>query len=513
MLNALSLEEKIGQLFVVGFDGLHAPGYILDWLAQGRIGGIIFFARNIASPQQLTALTQSLHQAAKHPLMIAVDQEGGAVARLRQGFTESPGAMALGAADSETLAEEVSEMLAHELRAVGINWNLAPVVDMTHDIGNPSVGTRSLGSDPERVGRLAAAQIAGFQKAGVAASAKHFPGLGNTPVDTHHALAVIDAPVSYLWENDLIPFRRVVQAGVASVMMTHVQFTQLDPQYPSTMSRHVITGLLREQIGFNGVICTDCMEMNAITLHYSPSESAVRATQGGADMILFSHTAERQSAAYEGLLNAAQRGEIPLDQIDQAVARIAALKARFAISDGANPSVIRQPSHLAISQKAARASIALLKSAPEALPLPESHLGLVEFSPDPDSIAMDAAGLICLADLLPGVQRVLLHPQKIEETALQAALQTARACQTLIVATRNAHLNDAQRQAAQHLLAQNKQHILLCLRNPFDAEVLRDAQTVLCSFGDSAPSLQAVVDALFGRFTPSGQSPVPLTLS
>ena len=282
-----SLEEKIGQKLLVGFHGLEPPDYILDWLASGRIGGVILFARNVDDPTQLAQLTQVCHDVARHPILIGIDQEGGIVARLREGFTESPGAMALGVSGSEELAEGVSKVLATELRTLGINWNFAPVVDVTHSIENTSVGARSLGTDKEHVARLASAQIRGFQQGRVAACAKHFPGLGNTPVDTHDALAVISGSVDYLWENDLIPFQAAAQVGVDTIMTTHVKFEALDSQYPATLSPVIVQQLLRDEIGFTRVVSTDCMEMKAITDHYDPGESAVLAALAGIDLILF----------------------------------------------------------------------------------------------------------------------------------------------------------------------------------------------------------------------------------
>ena len=156
-MEGLSLEEKIAQMLVVGFHGTTAPPHIIQWLHEGRIGGVILFARNITTPEQVRELTESLHNAARHPILIAIDQEGGTVARLREGYTESPGAMALGAADDPALTEQVSAILGTELRALGVNWNLAPAIDITHNIENPSVGTRSIGSDPEHVARHAKA--------------------------------------------------------------------------------------------------------------------------------------------------------------------------------------------------------------------------------------------------------------------------------------------------------------------------------------------------------------------
>jgi beta-N-acetylhexosaminidase len=293
----LSLEEKIGQMLVVGFQGLEPPDHILRWLATGRIGGVILFARNVDSPTQVSELTRACREAAARPILVAIDQEGGVVARLREGFTESPGAMALGAADSERLAEEVSAALGAEMRALGINWNLAPALDLTHNIDNPSVGVRSLGTDPVRVGRLGVAQVRGFQGAGVAATAKHFPGKADTPVDPHVRLPVIEGPLDDMWETDLVPFRAASEAGIAAVMVTHVQFKALEPEYPSTLSPRIIQGLLREDVGFRGLVSTDCMEMKAVTDRYGPGESAVLAALAGANIIFFSHTRELQEDA------------------------------------------------------------------------------------------------------------------------------------------------------------------------------------------------------------------------
>ncbi|MBC6938367.1 MAG: glycoside hydrolase family 3 protein, partial [Chloroflexi bacterium] len=315
----LSLEEKIGRMLVVGFDGLEPPDYLLDWLAAGRVGGVILFARNVASPAQVGELTLACREAAPRPILIAIDQEGGMVARLRtaEGFMESPGAMALGAADSEDLAERVAAAMGDELAALGINWNLAPVVDLALNADNPSVSTRALGTRVDRVSKLAAAQVRGFQSAGVAAAAKHFPGLGDTPVDTHEALAVINEPLETLLRRDLLPFKAAVEAGAAAVMTTHTRFQTVDSQYPATLSASVIEGILRREIGFDGVSCTDCMEMKAITEHYGAGESAVLAALAGQDVIFFSHTPAYQEAAYEALLAAARSGRLPLERVGE----------------------------------------------------------------------------------------------------------------------------------------------------------------------------------------------------
>ncbi len=515
----LSLEEKIGQMLVVGFHGLRPPPYILDWLSSGRIGGVILFARNVASPQQLAELTQACHEAAAHPILIAIDQEGGTVARLHDGFTESPGAMALGAADSETLAEQVSGVLGAELRALGINWNLAPVLDLTHDINNPSVGVRSLGTDPERIAALGVAQVRGFQDAGVAATAKHFPGKAKTPVDPHISLPVIEEPLDDLWHTDLVPFRAVSAAGIASMLITHVQFKALEPDYPSTMSPRIITGLLREQVGFEGVVTTDCMEMGAITNTYGPGESAVLAALAGADVILFSHTREYQEAAYTALLDAARSGRLPEAAIDGAVHRLQVMKARYAITGAPDLSVIRTPEHLAIVSQAARAGIVQVQDRSGLLPLtPDagSRIGVVEFVSSIESDVQEGgrqSGFGArLQDKLPGVERVAIAPGAAAAASASQARSLAAAVDVLVVATRNAHLFSQQQELAQQVFDAGRKNVLVCLRNPYDAGVLSGADAVLYALSDSPPSLQAAVDALAGEFVPSGTLPVPLTL-
>jgi beta-N-acetylhexosaminidase len=515
----LSLEEKIGQKCMVGFDGFEPPDYILEWLSRGQIGGVILFSRNIHSPEQVAKLTSACHAAARHPILIGIDQEGGTVARLHEGFTQSPGAMALGAAGSAELAYEMSYVLGTELRALGINWNYAPVVDVTHDISNPSVGCRSLGSDKEAVSRLAEAEVRGFQGSGVAASAKHFPGLGNTPVDTHEALAVISGSVDYLWEHDLVPFRAAVKAGVATVMTTHVKFEVLDSEHPATLSREIVTKLLRDEIGFAGVAATDCMEMKAVTDHYGAGESAVLAALAGQDLILFSHTRSYQEAAYDDLLEAARSGRLPLQQIDESVGRIQVLKAQYAVSKLPTLDVIRRPEHLQTAQTAARAGVVLLKSAPELFPLKGDGqgVGVIEFASYLESRVAEEGGQTgferLLRKRLPAIESASLRAAEPNPKSLGRARQLAQEAVVLVVATRSAHLIPEQLAMAQEFMGSAKRIILLCLRNPFDVDALPGADVVICTCGDSAPSVEAAVDALLGTFTPTGRLPVPVQLA
>jgi beta-N-acetylhexosaminidase len=532
-MTMMTLEQQVGEMMMAGFEGLEAPAHILEWLREGRIGGVILFARNVDSPAQVLRLTHSLREAAGRPILIGIDQEGGTVARLRSGFTESPGAMAISACseDAEGYSERVSAVLGAEMRALGINWTFAPVLDITHDIRNPSVGTRSYGSDRERVGLVATAAVRGFESAGVAACLKHFPGLGKSLVDTHVDLAVISGPVDDLYRTDMIPFRRVIQSGVASVMITHVKFDALDSENPATMAGAVVEGLLRDTLDYEALVTTDCMEMKAITRYFGSGEAAVRSVLAGIDVVLNSHTVEAQTAAYEAVLAAVKSGRIPMERIGESNRRIAAMKARFAGEDAERPALssIRSEAHLATVREAARAGCVLIeeelnakmqsgKDAKPIFPLPlglGKRIALIEFASAMDSEAMDVTGTTAFSSImrerLPEVSIFSIAPGAVPDEVGQATLERAQAADVVVIATRNAHLNPAQQALASELLTEHgPKTILLCLRNPYDADLLPARAFTLFTCGDATPSLEAAADALAGAFTPTGVLPVPL---
>jgi len=514
----LSIEQKVGQKFCVGFYGLEAPDYLLQWLSEGRVGGVILFGRNIQNPQQLADLTRTFHEAASSPILIGIDQEGGMIARLRDqdGFTESPGAMAIGASGSEQVAYDVCKVLAKELRLLGINWTYAPVVDLPQDINNRSVSTRALGIDPQLVNRLATAEMRGFQSEGVAATVKHFPGLGNTAVDTHEALAVIEESLDYLREYDLVPFKNVVEAGVATVMTTHVKFPAVDPEYPSTLSPVIIGEILRGEFGYGGVVATDCMEMKAITDHYGPGESAVLAALAGVDLLLFSHERELQETAIGAVVAAVKSGRILMDALDESVARIQQLKRDYPAQLPTDISEVHSPSHLEVMNNTARQTLTLIQKDENVFPLDvnSDEIGLIEFASFMDTGIIEKGDLTRFAGVFekafPQSSIVSLQAFDAASNPVQRALQIAAEKSFIVLATRNAHLYPEELDIARQVVQQAENVILLCLRNPYDVDVLPGASTVLCTCGDGMPSLIAAVDALRGEFEPSGRLSVPL---
>ena len=511
-----SIEQKVGRLMFVGFEGHEAPDYILEWLREGRIGGVYLFSRNVDTPKQVAALTRSLHAAALQPILIGIDQEGGIVARFHDGFTESPGAMALAASRDKKLARRMAQVLGAEMRALGINWVFAPVVDIVQNITNGSVGTRSLGADKNFVSEYAVAQIEGFQDF-VAATAKHFPGLGKSSIDTHYALATIDDSLEYILENDMIPFKQAIEAGVETIMTTHTMFTALDSEHPATLSPVIIKRLLREELGFNGLVSTDCLEMRAITDHYGPAESAILSVLAGIDTVMFSHTKERQEAAYNAVVDAVHSGRIPESLLDEAIARIDTVTEHYAIQNDYAVEIVNSDTHVAIARDAARQGMVSIKSDPSLIPLAgddSQKIAVVEFAFHRDTEAIERGGLTSfitrLQRRIPGVKSVALRFRDAHGMMEDRARQIARESDILILATRSTHINPIHYEMAIRVCAEAKKVILVCLRNPYDADVFPDAEVIFCTCGDSSPSLQAAVDALMGDFVPSGELSVPL---
>ncbi len=507
-----AFDPRIGQRFVVGFHGVTAPDYILEWLGIGRIGGVILFDRNIESPEQLAALTRSLHAASETPILIGIDQEGGMVTRMRQarGFTESPGAMALAAATNRLqVTAEMSRILADEMKAMGINWTYAPVVDLSYNAENPTVGTRSFGRDPQAVGELAAMATTGFQSGGVMACAKHFPGLGNTNIDSHLDLPVLTTPLEQLIDTDLEPYRHVIQANIASIMTTHTVFNALDTEHPATVSEEIVQKLLRDELNYQGLVVSDCLEMKSITKHYSEGESSLRGILAGIDLLLISHTRSHQEAAFAAVDKAISEGRIAEVHIAASYERIMSAKASFKIDiEIIDPDSVGTAQHRAASIDIARAGVSLDGNLPS---LTDKCVGVVEFGAFKDSIVMDTnrgeALAPRLAGLLPDYTTVMLNALSPESDIAEQAISLAQKVDVLVVVTRNAHLYEAQRNLAQNLLNAAQETVLVILRNPYDADVL-SADAILCSFSPGAPSLQAVAGVLAGHYQPMGQRPV-----
>jgi len=322
------LARLADAILIPPFAGHSAPGWVLAALGGG-LGGLTIYGPNVADPVQLAELTAELSSAAAEPL-IAIDEEGGDVTRIAHLVgSRYPGNAALGVVDDVALTEAVYRALGADLAALGINVNLAPSVDVNTAADNPVIGTRSFGSDTALVARHAAAAVTGLQAAGVAACAKHFPGHGSTRVDTHHSVATVDAPLALLARRDLPPFAAAIAAGVRAVMPGHLRVPELTGDLPASLSAAAMTGLLRGELGFTGVIISDALEMRAVSGPLGMPEAAVRAVAAGTDLLCLGRDQGRRSylAVRDGLVVAAASGRMPPARLEEAAARVGELRA------------------------------------------------------------------------------------------------------------------------------------------------------------------------------------------
>jgi beta-N-acetylhexosaminidase len=343
------LERQAAGLFTVGFYGKSVTEDLRGLLARG-VGGVIFFARNVGSAGEVLELTRDIKSAADRPLVLAIDQEGGQVARLREGFTDIPPMRAVGATGSAALARDLGKLVGRELRAVGFDMNYAPVLDIDTNPDNPIIASRSFGRTPELVTELGLALAAGLQEVGVAACGKHFPGHGDTSQDSHLELPTLPHAMERLERVELAPFRAAAKAGIASFMTAHVIFQAVDAKYPATMSRAVLTGILREKLGYDGVVVTDDVEMKAIADNYGVEEAVLLGLNAGVDHFLCCHTADLAHSAIDAIVRAVENRKLSRETLDTATRRFATLRARYAKPIGKSDglSVLRSAEHQAL---------------------------------------------------------------------------------------------------------------------------------------------------------------------
>jgi beta-N-acetylhexosaminidase len=333
-----AVRRTIGQLLIGSFPSTTIPAELRSLAREFGLGGVILFARNIEEPGQVAELARDLQSLGSElPLWVSVDQEGGRVARLRAPFTKWPPMATLGRSGDEGLASRFAAALAAELTAVGITLDYAPVLDIHTNAQNPVIGDRALAEDADSVGRLGAAIIRGLQDNGIAACGKHFPGHGDTSVDSHVALPVVEHSPDRIRRVECIPFREAIKANVAFIMTAHVLVPSFDEQKPATLSRTIVHGLLREELGYEGVILSDDLEMRALAATYTVPDAAVEAIAAGCDGVLVcrhlvedrAHDIDAQAQVLEALIHAVEDERIPYGRIEDALARQRRAKERF----------------------------------------------------------------------------------------------------------------------------------------------------------------------------------------
>ncbi len=511
----LTLKEKIGQLFMCGFDGLEPTEGIEGLVKEYGLGGIIYFRRNLRDASQVDALSRKLQAASEIPLFIAIDQEGGMVVRLEEGVTVMPGAMAQGAADDEALTREAARLSGAELRAIGINMNFAPCLDVNNNPLNPVIGVRSYGENPALAAKLGVAAIEGYKAGGVSAVAKHFPGHGDTSTDSHHELPVVPHGADRLNAVELVPFREAIERGVDAIMTAHVVFPAFEPdEVPATLSRKILTGLLRDQLAFEGVIVTDCLEMNAISETIGVARGAVEAIKAGADLVLVSHRLERQTAALEAVLEAVMTGEIPEARVEEAARRNWELKRSRGLFGDFVPvmnghrarEVMNALSESAITVVKGREALPLRKTGRTVVVWTEARVGTEVVEVIEQSWTLGAA--------LEGrgfeVEEIRIGLDPTAEEAAEARAAAAD-CDKLVFASYDACFSEGQTALIRELAASDAYtFVWAAMRTPYDLLGAPEAPTYICCYENKPAMMTALAGVLAGDVPVKAKQPVTI---
>ncbi|HET7657041.1 MAG TPA: glycoside hydrolase family 3 protein [Bacillales bacterium] len=528
----MTLKEKVGQLFMIQIYGQtpRDPNYEQTNLDENRggknfaeiinkyhIGGVIYYNwnGNIGMPldaKQVQSLSNGVQNIAMDqrmpiPMLIATDQEGGIVARVRKPATEFPGNMALGATRSAEYAKESAEIMGSEIRALGINMDLAPDFDVNVNPKNPVIGVRSFSENPDLVSELGVAQVEGYQGQKVIATAKHFPGHGDTDVDSHFGLPIIHHDWETLWNVDLKPFRAGIQAGIGAIMTAHIVVPALDDSgLPATLSKPIMTGLLRDKLGYNGLVITDALGMSGANV-LPPDEVPVKAFQAGADILL---NPPDFPLAYNAVLDAVKNGEISKKRLDESVYRILSAKMKMGLFK--NPYIstealaqIGSPEHLAAAEEMTNKSITLVKNNNHILPLQKGQKVAVmgPYGGKPDMLASLLQG--------KGVQASSFstYTSPTDQQIKEAVSRSADA-DVILVTAYTANTNEAQQKLVQSLLATGKPVVVASMRNPYDLSVFPDIDANILTYGNEDVSVKALARALVGEINPSGKLPVTI---
>ena len=519
IIAGLSLDERAGQLMNVSWHGAAITPALEAMIRIRKIGGVLIHSENFDDAASLRRLVADLQRIARDaralPLFVAIDQEGGAVTRIGKGATLLPGNMALAATPDPAAAVRSSiGILCRDMRAAGVNWDLAPVADVNNEPRNPIILNRSFGSDPARVAGLVDVAVRAFAAERFLCCAKHFPGHGATTVDSHSGLPDLELGRARLDAVELVPFRAAIAAGVPAIMSAHIRVPALDatPDLPVTLSPAVMTGLLRDQLGFGGLVVTDDLEMGALTRSRSESEAGYQAFAAGADLLLFRFDESAQLDGHRRLVDGMTGGALPRTRVDTSLRRIVGLKERYRIlaqTEGTEATEATAPGSVAdraVADSLARQSITVLRSG--GLPLRGRILVASVGSPDIATLADQPTLGAVLRDRLPAVtaRTISAAPAAAEIAGLVSA---AREADVVVVGTADASANPQQATLVTALAAV-RTTVLVSLRSPYDILAAPAAQGYVCAYTGREPTLRALAAVLSGAVTPVGTLPVDI---
>lgn len=544
IIAGMSLEEKVGQLFVMRVYGHSATDpdqadidanlkeigvrTAAELISTYHVGGIIYFtwAHNTRDPHQIADLSNGLQRAAlagrsRLPLLVSTDQEHGIVCRVGEPATLLPGAMALGAGGSRSDTRRAAWIAGAELAALGINQNYAPDADVNVNPANPVIGVRSFGSDPAAVAALVAEQVKGYQGAGIASTAKHFPGHGDTSTDSHTGLPVINHTRAQWEELDAPPFRAAIRARIDSIMTAHIVVPALDPsEDPATLSRPILTGILREELGYDGVVVTDSLGMEGVRTKYGDDRVPVLALLAGVDQLL---NPPNLSVAWNAVLEAVRGGEISEARVDESILRILRLKSRLGlfrdpfVSRRGVERTVGSRAHRAAADRIAERTTTLLADPGALLPLSRrSHRNLLVVGADPASpsgtTGPPTSTLANAFGELGFTARALSTGTAPNQAKIAEAVAAAEGRDAVVVATYNVTAAGSQRTLVTALVATGVPVVAVAVRNPYDVAHLTGTGVAasLAAYSWTDVELRAAARVIAGHADPEGTLPVPV---
>ncbi len=510
----MSLEHKVAQMFMVTLHGSVLTEVGANDLRTWQPGGIVLFGENVGDPGAVTRLTNAYQStitgAGGVPLLISIDQEGGVVTRLTNGFTTFPAPVLIDAAGDD-LAYQVGQAVAQELSAVGINMNLAPVSDLETYKDNPIIFRRAWGSDPQMAGDAVAAFIRGSELMNVLATAKHFPGHGETRVDSHAQLPTLDLSLDRLHSVEFVPFEKAINANVAAVMVAHIYYPALEPTVglPASLSHNVITGVLRDQLGYNGLIMTDALDMNAVDLNYNFYDAVVMAIQAGADLVAMGPSIGQNvfEAAMQRVVNEVRAGNIPESRIDDSVRRILETKQQYSLFNWQplDPATaadrINLPAHAQLVDQLYRSGVTVAYD----------RNNLVPISPDRKT------AIIFLATRYQIQQECSQYSSNIRWTGVADnptpeqigwAQNAANWADTVVVWTQNADKNPDQQKLVNALPPEKT--IAVALWSVYDWQTYSNVAAYMLTYSPGRPAVPAACAVLFGAAPATGVLPITL---
>ena len=504
----------IGQHFITGFEGTELTPAFFSHVRKYKTGNVLLFRENIADRAQLRRLCEDLtaliESETGFPPFITIDQEGGTVSRLGEDATVFPSAMALAATGDATIVREAARITGVELSAMGVNFDFAPVVDVNSNPKNPVIGVRSFGDDPARVAEFGAAVIAGLRDGGVLGALKHFPGHGDTLVDSHYGLPVIEKTLEELRRCELIPFQRAIDLGAPAVMTAHILFPRIEPgNLPATMSRRIITELLRGEMGFEELIISDCMMMKAIASSIGTVPGTLAAFRAGVDMAIISHSEALTAEAIEAMEDAMDRGEWDEAAFRVSAARIQRAKARLTRT---RPELdaVGAKAHRELCARIVGGAITLVNDAPFALGARPAFIGCSRFRTTPVS-NRESAPLCFAGELKDRIGGVALPvPQDPTEAEIRDVLEKCAGCSSVTVGTCNGILHPGQLALVRAAAQLDLPVCCVAMRSPYDLAGLPAHMRSIAAYDYDRSTLAALAEVLTGRRAPKGTRPVRL---